>query len=102
MNEVRCVRPGALGGFVRAVGLLVVHVDLGAGHFPIAMPAGPALLVEVEVRGVARVAAFAGPYLDAGARIAREDRSSVRLVVGAIDEVGLVQAAGLPVDEGSG
>src|SRR5665213_1035704 len=99
MNEVRCVRLGALGGFLRAVGLLVVHVDLGAGHFPIAMPAGPALFVKVEIRGVARVAALAGPHLDAGARIARENRGGVLLVVGAVDEVGLVQAAGLLVHE---
>ena len=74
--------------------MLVAHVDLGAGDAPVAMTAGPALFVEVEVDGVAGVAGVAGPDLDAGAGVAGEDGGGVTLVVGAVDVVGLVEASG--------
>ncbi len=57
------------------------------------MAAGPALFVEVEIDAVAGIAGLSGPDLNAGARVAREDRGGVTLVVGAIDEVGLVERA---------
>ena len=63
----------------------------GAGDAPVAMTAGPALFVEVEVVAVAGVAGVAGPDLDAGAGVAREDGGGVALVVGAVDVVGLVE-----------
>ena len=55
------------------VRLLVGHVHAGSGHAPVAMPAGPALLVEVQVGAFAGVADIAGPDLDAGARVAGKD-----------------------------
>ncbi len=93
MDEVGGVGFGALGGLLRVVGLLVAHVDVGAGDAPVAMTAGPALLVEVEVDAVAGIAGVAGPDLDAGAGVAREDGGGVTLVVGAVDVVGLVEGA---------
>ena len=69
----------ALGGLLRAVGLLVAHVDVWAGDAPVAMAAGPALFVEVEVVAVAGVAGVAGPDLEAGAGVAGEDGGGVAL-----------------------
>ena len=54
---------------------------------------GPALLVEVEIVFVAGAAVFTGPYPQAGARIAREDRDRVALLVGAFDVEGMIEAA---------
>ena len=81
LDVVGGVGPDALGGVVGVVGLLVGHVDLGAGDAPVAMSAGPALFVEVEVGGVAGVAGVAGPDLDAGAGVAGKDGGGVRVVV---------------------
>ena len=69
------------------------YVNLGAGDAPVAMATRPTLFVEVEVDAVPRVACFSGPDLDAGARVTGEDGSRVTLVVGTIDEVGLVERA---------
>ncbi len=80
-------------GFLRVVGELVAHVYLGAGDAPVAVTAGPALFVEVEVDAVAGVSGVSGPYLNAGAGVAGEDGGGVTLVVGAVDEVGLVERA---------
>ena len=77
MDEVGGVGFGALGGFLRVVGLLVAHVDLGAGDAPVAMTAGPAFFVEVEVDAVAGVAGVAGPDLDSGAGVAGKDGGGV-------------------------
>ena len=79
MDEVGGVGFDALGGLLGIVGLLVAHVDLVAGDAPVAMTAGPALFVEVEVDAVAGVAGVAGPDLDAGAGIAGEDGGGVAL-----------------------
>ena len=57
----------------------------GAGDPPVAMAAGQALLVEVEIVGVAGVAGVSGPDLEAGAGIAGEDGGGEALVVGAVD-----------------
>ena len=96
MDEVRGMGFDTLGGEVGIVGLLVGHVDVRAGDGPVAMTAGPALLVEVEVVAVAGIAEVAGPDLDAGGGVAGEDCGRVRLFfrgVGAVDVVGLVEAA---------
>src|SRR5256714_15219128 len=42
------------------------------------MPAGPALLVEVEIDSVAGISVVAAPYLDAGLRVTREERDVSR------------------------
>src|ERR1700722_19858935 len=95
MDEVGGVGFGALGCELRIVELLVAHVGSGACDAPVAVTAGPALLVKVEVDAVAGIAGVAGPDLDAGAWIAREDRGGVALcfdsTVGAVDVVGLVE-----------
>jgi hypothetical protein len=92
-DEVAGVFAGAVGGLVRVVDELVAHVDAGAGDLPVAMAAGKTLLVEVEVVGVGGVAGVAGPDLQAGAGIAGKDSGGEALVVGAVDEVGLVEIA---------
>ncbi len=93
MNEVRGVLADAVGSDGRDVLLLVADVDARAGHAPVAMAAGPALLVEVEIVFVAGVAGVAGPDLQTGAWIAREDGDGVGLVVGAFDVEGVIEAA---------
>ncbi len=103
MDEVGGVGLGALGGKSGVVGLLVGHVDLGAGDGPVAMTAGPALLVEVEVVAVAGIAELAGPDLGAGAGVAGEDGGGMLLLfgrVGAVDVVRLVEAAIVVVGHG--
>ena len=93
MDEVRGVGLDALGGLLRVVGELVAHVDLGAGDAPVAVTAGPALFVEVEVDAVAGISGVSGPDLDAGAGVAGEDGGGVTLVVWTVDVVGLVERA---------
>src|SRR5271170_2432413 len=93
MDEVGGVGLDALGCFLRVVGLLVVHVDPWAGDAPVAMPAGPAFFMEVEVDAVAGVAGVSGPDLEAGVGIAGKDGSGVLFGVGAVDVVGLVEGA---------
>src|ERR1700704_334320 len=93
MDEVGGMGFDALGGLLRIVGELVAHVDLVAGDAPVAMTAGPALLMEVQVDAVAGVAGVAGPDLDAGAWGAGKDADSVTLVVRAVDVIGLVEGA---------
>ncbi len=103
MDEVGGVGLGALGGAGGVVGLLVGHVDVGAGDGPVAMTAGPALLVEVEVVAVAGIAEVAGPDLGAGAGVAGEDGDGVLWASGvwsAVDVVGLVEAAIVVVGHG--
>src|SRR5271170_4073630 len=97
MNEVGGVAFDALCGLLGVVGQLVAHVDLWAGDSPVAMTARPALLVEVEVDTVAGIAGLAGPDLDAGAGVAREDGGGVTLIVGAVNVVGLVEGAMIAV-----
>ena len=82
MDEVGGVGLGALGGAGGIVGLLVGHVDVGAGDGPVAMTAGPAFLVEVEVVAVAGIAEVAGPDLGTGAGVAGEDGGGVVLGFG--------------------
>ena len=84
VDEVGGVGLGALGGESGVVRLLVGHVDVGAGDAPVAMAAGPALFVEVEVVAVAGVAGVAGPDLEAGAGVAGEDGGGVLLVCGSV------------------
>src|SRR4051812_29003050 len=91
VNEVSGVGPGTFGCLLRVVGLLRAHIDAWTGNAPISMPAGPALLVEIEVDGIAGIAGVARPDLEAGARIAGKDGGCEALVVGAIDIVGLVK-----------
>jgi len=93
MDEVCGVCFGALCCLLGVVGELVAHVYLGAGDTPVAMTAGPALLVKVEIDAVPWIAGFAGPDLDAGAGVAGEDGGGVTLIVGAVDVVGLVEGA---------
>ena len=106
IDEVGGVRFGALGGLLRVIGLLVAHVDVGAGDAPVAVTAGPAFFVEVEVDLVAGVAGFAGPDLEAGAGVAGEDGGGgfgfVEAGVGAVDVVGLVEGAVGGLVEGLG
>ena len=82
---------------LRVVGLLVAHVDVGAGDAPVAMTAGPALFVEVEV-GADRRGSRMSP--DQTWRPVRGSRGktvvAMRFVeagVGAVDVVGLVEGA---------
>ena len=103
MDEVGGVDLGTLGGAGRVVGLLVGHVDVGAGDGPVAMTAGPALLVEVEIVAVAGIAEVARPDLSAGGGVAGKDGDGVLLGVGgvgAVDVVGLVEAAIVVVGHG--
>jgi len=93
MDEVGGVRFDALGGLLRVVGLLVSHADFGAGDAPVAMTAGPAFLVEVEVDAVAGVAGVSGPDLEAGVGVAGKDGGGVLFGGGAVDVVGLVEGA---------
>ena len=93
MDKVGGVGLGAFGGFRGVVGLLVAHIDAGAGDAPVAVSAGPALLVEVEVSTVAGVAGVARPDLHAGLGVPREDGGGETLVVGAIHVIRLVEAA---------
>ena len=83
----------ALGGLLRPVDELVADIDSSAGDLPVAMAAGKALLVEVEVVGVAGIAGVSGPDLQAGAGIAGKDGGGDVFVVGSVDVVGLVDAA---------
>src|SRR5579875_1769528 len=99
MDEVRGVLADALEGSLGEVGLLGADFDVVAGDAPVAMTAGPALFVEVEIVLVAGVAGVSGPDLGSGTGVAREDGDRVRFfgvaAVGAIDEIGLVEAAGV-------
>ena len=58
-DEVAGVLAGTLGGLVRPVDVLVADVDSRAGDLPVAVAAGKALFMEVEVVGVAGVAGVA-------------------------------------------
>src|ERR1700761_5983683 len=78
---------------MRVVDELVADVDAGAGDLPVAMAAGEALLVEVEVVGVAGISGVAGPNLQACAGVAGEDGSGEAFIVGAVDVIGLVEVA---------
>ncbi len=103
VDEVGGVGLGALDGAGGVVGLLVGHVDAGAGDGPVTMTAGPALLVEVEVVAVAGVAEVARPDLGAGAGVAGKDGGGMALlfgVVGAVDVIGLVEAAMVALSHG--
>ena len=62
------------------VGLLVAQVDAGAGHPPELEAAGPAHLVELEIRTVAGIALEPAPDLHRGAR----DRARTRRPTGAV------------------
>ena len=65
----------AVGASQRAVGMvgsLVAQIDLGTGHLPIAMSAGPAFFVEVEIRSLAGISLVAAPNLHTGSGIAGE------------------------------
>src|SRR4051812_17912615 len=62
-------------------------------NLPVAMTAGESLLVEVEIVGIAWISGVAGPHLQAGTRVAREDGDRKSLVVGSIDIVGLIKVA---------
>ena len=62
----------ALGSALRIVRRLFRHVDRCAGHAPVAVTAGPALLVEVEILVIAWIARIAGPDLQAGVWVARK------------------------------
>ena len=53
-------------------GCLGAEVDAGPGHPPELEPAGPADLVELEIRAVAGIALVAAPHLHRGSRIAHE------------------------------
>ena len=53
--------------------------------------------MEVKVGTVAGIAVVAGPDLEAGSRIAGEGSGGVAFVVGAVDEVGLIEAARIVV-----
>jgi hypothetical protein len=59
LDEVGSVRLDALCGLVRIIGLLVGNVDLCVGDAPVAVAAGPALFVKVEVVPVTRIAVVA-------------------------------------------
>jgi len=94
-DEVCGVFFDAFGGLMRVVELLVAHVYLGASDAPVAVSAGPAFFVEVEIVAVAGVACVAGPDLYAGAWVAGENGGGVegfQVFVGAGYEVGMVEA----------
>ncbi len=91
MDEVRGVGLDPFGCLLRIVGQLVSHIDLGAGDAPVAMTAGPALLVEVQVDTVTGISGLSGPDLDSGAWVARKDCRRVALVVRTVDVVGLIE-----------
>ena len=59
------------------VGLLAAEVHVAAGDAPELEPAGPAHLVELEIRPVAGIALISAPYLHRGARVPHE-RGDVR------------------------
>ena len=107
-DEVLRVALSAGGGFVGEVRLLVAHVDTRASDAPVAVSSGPTLFVEVDIVSVAGVPGVAGPHLDAGAGVAREDGDgaalgsgsrggrageSVGVSVGALDKPGVVEGA---------
>src|SRR5205807_9544641 len=76
------------------VGGLIAKIHLGAGHLPIAMSAGPALLMEVEVRSFAGIAMLPAPHLHAGARITSEKCDASLLALGSIGVVGVITRSG--------
>src|SRR5207302_11289781 len=89
MDEVGGVGFDALGGLLGVIGELVAHVDFVAGDAPVAMTAGPALFMEIEIDSVAGIASVAGPDLNTGAWVAGEDGGGVTLIVRAGDMIGL-------------
>jgi hypothetical protein len=93
IDEVRGVLADTRRGDRGNVGLLVSHVHTGTGDAPVAMTAGPALLVEVEIVLVAGIAGVAGPDLQTGAGVARKDGDGSILFVRPFDKKRMVEAA---------
>src|SRR5205807_2985895 len=61
--------------------LLHAKVDFVSGDLPITISARPALLVKLQITGIARIAMIAAPYLDSRARIAGKE-SHMRFWIG--------------------
>src|SRR5438309_11733585 len=71
-GKVSGVLAGALLGHSREIRLLITQIDFGPGDAPVAVTTRPALLMELEIVGIAGITMLAAPHLDSGARIAGE------------------------------
>ena len=95
LDEVAGVLADALGGLLGIVGMLAGDVDGIAGDLPVAMAAGEAFFVEVEVTGIAGIAVFGGPDLGGGLGIAGKDGGWGKAAFG---DGGRLVAAGIDVE----
>src|SRR5438552_2197653 len=80
-----------IGGPIR---LLVREIGLGVGDAPVAVAAGKALLVEVEIDPVSGIAVLPAPHLERGDGIAPE-AAHARLGPDPIGKVGAILGRGL-------
>src|ERR1700760_2567567 len=81
------VDEGAYASLLGIVRLLVVHLRLRKSDFPVAMPSRPALLVEIKIGAVSRIASVTAPDLQPGLRISRKDGHRVAFRLRPVDDV---------------
>src|SRR5262249_17513805 len=70
---------------------LVAQIHFGTGDAPVPMSTGPALLVKLQILGVARISLLAAPHLDSGARIASEKNNRSAPPVRRVRKIGTIE-----------